>query len=72
MVVQISVVALRAVLHTGSVCQGKKRVYLGIEYDTYLPTSSICSSLCTMEGGGVCGCNETMSLWAEGYPCDLR
>lgn len=33
----ISVVALRAVLHTGRVCQGRRRVCLGIKHGTYLP-----------------------------------
>lgn len=35
--VLISIVALGAVLHAGRVCQGMKRICLGIKYDTCLP-----------------------------------
>lgn len=47
----VSVVALRAVLHTGHVCQGRKRVCLGIKYGTYLP-NLLCMLSTVYHGGG--------------------
>lgn len=64
--VLIVVIALRAVLHTGCVCQRKKRVCLGIKCDTCLP--NLLSVLRTVYHGqsGKYRRDETMSLWADG------
>lgn len=60
--VLISIVALGAVLHAGPVCQGRKRVCLGIKYDERLP--DLFSVLPRVNHGGKGGCrrNEMVSL----------
>lgn len=67
--VLISVVAFGAVLHAGCVCQGRKESDL-ISTMTWVFLSSICSPLFTGLGADERGCrrNETVTLWADGYP----
>ena len=67
--VLISVVAFRAVLHAGCVCQGRKESDL-MSNMTWVFQSPICSPLFTGAGGDERGCrrNETVTLWADGYP----
>lgn len=60
--VLISIVAVRAVLHAGRVCQGRKRICLGIKYDACLPHLLSVLPVVNHEGRGGCRRDEMVSL----------